>query len=94
MITARKAGLVPVCIFWDDERHPVDMPPSKELRFEPGTTIGGIVQDESGQPIAGARVDVMGPPTECESHEPRASRSGPPRRMPRADGGWTSRRRT
>src|SRR5262249_3814111 len=57
-ITARKAGLVPVCIWWDDARHPVAMPPSKDLRFEPGTTIGGIVRDESGRPIAGARVEV------------------------------------
>ena len=65
-----------ICFVWDDERHPVDMPSSKELRFEPGTTIGGIVKDEAGQPIAGARVDVIGPPTECEAR-PRASRSAP-----------------
>ncbi len=47
-------------IVWDDERHPVDMPPSKELRFEPGTTIGGIVQDEAGHPIAGAESTSSG----------------------------------
>ena len=33
--------------------------PMKELRFEPGTTIGGIVKDEAGHPIAGAAVDVV-----------------------------------
>ncbi len=66
-ITARKAGFAPICFVWDNERHPVAMPPSKNLRFEPGTTIGGIVQDEAGHPIAGARVDAMGPPTECEN---------------------------
>jgi beta-lactamase regulating signal transducer with metallopeptidase domain/thiol-disulfide isomerase/thioredoxin/protocatechuate 3,4-dioxygenase beta subunit len=66
-ITARKAGFAALCYVWDNERHPVSMPSSKDLRFAPGTTIGGIVQDEAGQPIAGARVDVFGPPTECES---------------------------
>jgi beta-lactamase regulating signal transducer with metallopeptidase domain/thiol-disulfide isomerase/thioredoxin len=66
-ITARKPGLVPICIRWDDRRHPLELPPSKELRFEPGTTIGGIVKDQAGRPIAGASVQVYAPPTECEA---------------------------
>ena len=57
---------MPIHIFWDDKRHPLELPPLKELRFEPGTTIGGIVQDEAGHPIVGATVEVHGPPTEYE----------------------------
>ncbi len=66
-VIARKAGLVPVAIVWMDQNHPVELPALKELRFVPGTTIGGIVQDEAGHPIAGATVEVGGPPTETES---------------------------
>jgi RNA polymerase sigma factor (sigma-70 family) len=62
--TARKEKLVPIYILWDDDRHPVKLPKAKELRFEPGTTIGGIVRDEADQPIAGATVHVNAPPTE------------------------------
>jgi beta-lactamase regulating signal transducer with metallopeptidase domain/peroxiredoxin len=65
-ITARAPKLVPIHILWDDERHPIKLPVEKELRFEPGTTIGGIVKDEAGQPIAGATVEVHAPPTEYE----------------------------
>ena len=57
---------MPIHILWDDERHPINLPTIKELRFEPGTTIGGIVQDEAGHPIEGATVNVHGPPTETD----------------------------
>ncbi len=40
---------------------PVELPAMKELRFEPGTTIGGILHDEAGHPVAGATVDVHAP---------------------------------
>jgi beta-lactamase regulating signal transducer with metallopeptidase domain/thiol-disulfide isomerase/thioredoxin len=65
-ITARKPKLVPIYLLWDDERHPLDLPTAKELRFEPGTTIGGVVKDEAGHPIEGATVHVHAPPTEYE----------------------------
>ena len=65
-ITARKPKLVPVYLLWDDKRHPLDLPSTKELRFEPGTMIGGIVKDEAGHPIEGAMVGVHMPPTEYE----------------------------
>ena len=66
-IIARKARLVPIDIVWTNQSHPVALPTLKELRFDPGTTIGGIVRDEAGHPIAGARVDVVGSATESES---------------------------
>ena len=66
-ITARMPNFVPVCLRWDDKRHPLVLPVTKELRFEQGTTIGGIVNDEAGHPIEGATVRVYAPPTECEA---------------------------
>jgi protocatechuate 3,4-dioxygenase beta subunit len=65
-LTARAPKLVPVHMLWDDQRHPISLPATKELRFEPGTTIGGIVQDETGHPIEGANVSVHAPPTETD----------------------------
>ena len=65
-LTARAPKRVPIHVIWDEERHPIQLPAQKELRFEPGSTIGGIVKDESGQPIEGATVEVHGPPTESE----------------------------
>ena len=66
-ITARKAGFCPSASSGTTRGTRWTCRHSKVLRFEPGTTIGGIVKDEAGHPIAGARVNVMGHPTECES---------------------------
>jgi peroxiredoxin len=65
-LTARKAKLVPIHIVWKDQRRPVELPSEKELRFDPGTTVGGIVKDQAGHPIEGAVVRVHGPPTEYD----------------------------
>jgi protocatechuate 3,4-dioxygenase beta subunit/5-hydroxyisourate hydrolase-like protein (transthyretin family) len=65
-LTTRAPKLVPVHVLWDDQRHPMNLPARKELHFEPGATIGGIVQDEAGHPIEGATVNVHGPPTETD----------------------------
>ena len=65
-LTARAPGLVPIDILWDDERHPLAVPAEKGLRFEPGTTIGGIVRDQEDHPIEGATVIVYAPPTETD----------------------------
>jgi len=65
-LTASEPNYVPIHILWDDERHPVELPEVKELRFEPGTTIGGILHDEAGRPVEGATVDVHAPATEYE----------------------------
>ena len=70
-LTARKAELVPIHIVWKDQRRPVELPSEKELRFDPGTTIGGIVKDQAGHPIEGAVVRVIGPPTEYDGTDHR-----------------------
>ena len=59
-ITARKPTLVPIYLPGTTQRHPLELPSTKELRFEPGTMIGGVVRDESGHPIEGATVGVLG----------------------------------
>ena len=53
-------------IDWDDEKHPVSLPASKELRLEPGVPMGGLVKDEDGKPVAGASVTITAPVTEAE----------------------------
>jgi len=68
--TARKPRIVPIRYSWNDNLRPVDLPAVLELRFEPGTTIGGIVNDADGHPIAGAEVDVYGPEAQ---HDPNGS---------------------
>ena len=55
-VTARKPGFAPYFIDWDDSAHPVRLPASKVLRLVPGITIGGIVNDEAGNPVAGAKI--------------------------------------
>ena len=67
-LTARKAGFAPVYIYWTNRTHPVTLPAEKELRLEPGTTIGGVVKDEDGKPIGGAKVEISAPATESEMH--------------------------
>ncbi len=57
-ITARAPDRVPIDILWEHERGPVALPVTEQLRFEPGTTIGGILRDEAGHPVAGAAVNV------------------------------------
>ncbi len=66
-LTARKSGFVPYSIDWDDRSHPLRLPAVKELRFVPGITIGGVVRDEAGKPVAGAKISANAPPTEKES---------------------------
>ncbi len=66
-LTARKPGVVPYIIHWNDRAHPLRLPALKVLRFVPGVTIGGVVRDESGKPVAGAKITANAPPTETES---------------------------
>jgi hypothetical protein len=66
-MTARKAGLVPYMIRWDDRAHAIHLPASRVIRLVPGIAIGGVVEDETGAPIAGAKITVHAPPTETET---------------------------
>jgi hypothetical protein len=61
--TASKTGFVSQYYFWRDRQHKVEMQEWINLRFEPDSPIGGTVQDEAGQPVAGAQVDLRMPVT-------------------------------
>lgn len=58
-LKARKDGFVPVSDVWRLQGPAAKPPPEKyTFTMEPGTTIGGVVQDEQGRPIAGATAFV------------------------------------
>jgi ABC-type phosphate transport system substrate-binding protein len=56
-ITARADGFVPKLVHWGARRSPPTIPPSYTLVLEPAISIGGIVQDESGNPIEGVKIE-------------------------------------
>ena len=66
-VTATLPGHVPIFMRWDRFGKPATIPAFKELRFEPGTAIGGVVKDERGKPVIGAApCTATAPPTEYE----------------------------
>jgi len=65
-LAVRKAGLAPYTIYLDDNAHPLRVPAVKVLRLVPGITIGGLVHDEAGNPVAGAKITVNARPSESE----------------------------
>src|SRR5690349_6486253 len=62
-ITAKIDKYVPISLSWrNDNNSPQNkVPDSYTLNLEPGTTIGGIIQDEQGNPISGATVSILVP---------------------------------
>ncbi|WP_435019947.1 carboxypeptidase regulatory-like domain-containing protein [Tundrisphaera sp. TA3] len=66
-IGAKKDGFVPVSVEWRDQGdRKVSIPGEHTLALEKGTTIGGLIRDEKGNPVAGATVFVLVP-----SNDPR-----------------------
>jgi protocatechuate 3,4-dioxygenase beta subunit len=65
-----KPGFVALQVSWDHfvGAARVEIPRQYTIKLEPGSTIGGIVQDENGRPIAGADVRISVP----SSGRPRA----------------------
>ncbi|MFC1793057.1 carboxypeptidase regulatory-like domain-containing protein [Planctomycetota bacterium] len=60
-VEVRKDGFVPIRLSWrQTASHPV-MPDQYTLALEQGTSIGGIIQDEQGDPIEGASVYLLVP---------------------------------
>ncbi len=58
-IEARKKGFVPMSVVFREHPARTDIPKSYTLALEPGTSIGGIVQDENGKPIEGATLYLL-----------------------------------
>lgn len=54
-ITAHKEGMSPRQFSWNSDQK-IDLPESYTLAMEKGTSVGGIIQDEQGRPIADASV--------------------------------------
>jgi Carboxypeptidase regulatory-like domain len=58
-ITARRDGLIPIRVYLRAiTARETEIPRSYTLAMEPGTSIGGIVRDEAGQPIEGVNVNL------------------------------------
>jgi beta-lactamase regulating signal transducer with metallopeptidase domain/thiol-disulfide isomerase/thioredoxin len=62
-VIASKSGYVPIHHIWRNDRRTIDLPERLDFRFEKGIKIGGVVQDEGGKPIAGAKIDLKMPIT-------------------------------
>jgi peroxiredoxin/uncharacterized GH25 family protein len=61
-VWARKDGYVPVVAEWRAEANDtMKVPAEATIAIEPGTTIGGVIRDEEGQPVKGASVFVLVP---------------------------------
>ena len=60
-LTLRKPGYVPESMRFSGRERPVLIPPSIDFRLEPGRTLGGVVVDDAGRPVAGAAVRLSKP---------------------------------
>jgi beta-lactamase regulating signal transducer with metallopeptidase domain len=52
-----KAGFVPLRVYWEGEPHPT-LPTSLTIPMEPAKKFGGLVRNESGEPIPDVKVNV------------------------------------
>ncbi|MBN2582826.1 MAG: carboxypeptidase regulatory-like domain-containing protein [Planctomycetes bacterium] len=57
-VTAQKEGFALKTIAWEDNDGNPAIPAEYTIPIEPGTTIGGIIQDEQGKPIPGVSLTV------------------------------------
>ncbi|MBN1973181.1 MAG: redoxin domain-containing protein [Sedimentisphaerales bacterium] len=60
-IETSKKGYVPVRVGWGESSPVKEIPNEYTLALEQGTTIGGIIQDEKGNPVSGASVFILIP---------------------------------
>lgn len=57
--TAHKDGFVPMRVDWSTQGGTFHLPREFTLTLEPATSIGGVIQNEQGQPITGASVFLL-----------------------------------
>jgi BlaR1 peptidase M56/Carboxypeptidase regulatory-like domain len=62
-LSFRKPAFVPLQVSWDPTfiETPVEIPTEFTVKLEPGSMIGGLVEDENGKPVAEALVHVSIP---------------------------------
>lgn len=53
-----KAGFVPLRVYWGDDLPSPKLPKAVTVPLEPGTVWGGVVRNEQGEPIPGAKVTI------------------------------------
>ncbi|HVM62194.1 MAG TPA: sigma-70 family RNA polymerase sigma factor [Verrucomicrobiae bacterium] len=58
-VAAHRYGFVPMRVDWNTLGGTFHLPTEFTFTLEPATSIGGVVEDEQGQPIAGASVFVL-----------------------------------
>lgn len=58
-IHASRSGYVPRLVTWSLEQPTFNLPTTYLLKTEKGHTIGGVVKNESGQPVEGAKVVLI-----------------------------------
>ncbi len=77
-----KKGFVPMSIVFREYPARTDIPKSYTLALEPGTSIGGIIQDGNGRPIEGATVYLLVPRSggtervEIQDHKEKTDANG------------------
>jgi len=69
-VSASKVGFSPLKVSWNSRNGKVAVPGAYTLAMEPGTLVGGIVQDEDGKPIAGVKVSLLVLGRDGESESP------------------------
>jgi RNA polymerase sigma factor (sigma-70 family) len=57
-IRARREGFTPMQVMWAAQGEPFKLPQNFTFTLEPAVPIGGVVQNEEGQPIPGATVSM------------------------------------
>jgi RNA polymerase sigma factor (sigma-70 family) len=55
-VVARKEGFATVTLWFPSPVREEEVPPSYMLKMYPAETVGGVVHDEQGRPVAGVRV--------------------------------------
>jgi hypothetical protein len=59
LLNVSKEGFVPMRIAFRKDKEDIRIPQSYTLALEPGTSIGGMIQNEQGQPIEGVAVYLL-----------------------------------
>lgn len=54
-----KAGFVPLRVYWGDDLPSPQLPKTITVPMEPGSSWGGVVQNEEGKPISGVKVTLF-----------------------------------
>ncbi len=59
VFAAHKEGFVPMIASWRAQGQTFALPPEFTFAMDPSVPIGGVIQNEQGQPIPGAKVSFM-----------------------------------